>query len=219
MTNSAMRQLPMNNLVTTDVVDDDAKLSEVAMLWQKVYVDEFGWLDNADPGGDAYHDRSHYYLAKYSGRPVGTVRIVRSRYADLHITESTNVPFLDDRSTKIAEVQRLMVAPEYRNIKLPGAPFGVYGCMVKATFYHALMHDLDIVIADCHKRAKVSPYKSMRKMGFVDTGASYVDPMNSEDCYILAIMVRDRVKGMLSGKGGFFEYVTTRDEAMTWQLK
>jgi len=59
----------------------------------------------------------------------------------------------------------------------------------------------------------------MRKMGFVDTGASYVDPMNSEDCYILAIMVRDRVKGMLSGKGGFFEYVTTRDEAMTWQLK
>jgi len=35
-----MRQLPMNNLVTTDVVDDDAKLSEVAMLWQKVYVDE-----------------------------------------------------------------------------------------------------------------------------------------------------------------------------------
>ena len=215
-----MRQSSLNNFVTTDVVDNESKLSEVAILWRRIYADELGWLDdNVDPSGDAYHDRSHYYLAKYSEQPVGTVRIVHSQCADLHITESTNIPFLDDRVTKTAEVQRLMVDPEFRNTKLPGAPFGVYGCMVKASFYHVLLHDLDIVITDCHKSAKVSPYKSMRRMGFVDTGSSYTDPMNNEECYILAITVKDWVKNMLSRKGKFFEYVITRNEAMTWYLK
>jgi hypothetical protein len=196
-------------LIVTRLADSEIDMLGVTSLWREVYATEFKWLGSeADPLTDGFHERSTYYIAWHNEvTPVGTMRIVKAQDMGFHITDAVNVSRLSSRQQKIVEVQRLMVAPRYRDKRFPGAPFGIYGCMVKACLHHAIANGVDTVLADCHRDLKISPLKSMKQMGFVETGDTYVDSMNSLVCVVLAIETKAWLQNLYANRSPFNRYI------------
>ncbi len=195
--------------IVTRLADTEDDMVGVTSLWRDVYGKEFGWLnDDANPFTDGFHDRSTYYVAWLNDAiPVGTMRIVRSHELGFHITDAVDIRALASRQPKVVEVQRLMVTPEMRDKRLTGAPFGIYGCMVKACLHHAIANGIDIVLADCHRDMAVSPLKSMKKMGFTETGETYVDSMNGLVCVILTIETKSWLRDIYNNQNNFNRYL------------
>lgn len=195
--------------IVTRLADTADDMVGVTALWREVYGKEFGWLnEHADPFADGFHDRSTYYIAWLNDTvPVGTIRIVRSHELGFHITDAVDVRALTSRQPRVVEVQRLMVAPQMRDKRLPGAPFGIYGCMVKACLHHAIAHGIDTVLADCHRDMDVSPLKSMKQMGFTETGETYIDSMNGLTCVILTIETKAWLRSVYNNQNQFNRYL------------
>lgn len=200
--------MPQDSVVTR-LANTDADMIGVTSLWREVYGKEFGWLkDRADPYTDGFHDRSTYYVAWLNGAlPIGTMRIVKAHEPGFHITDAVDVRILSNRQPKVVEVQRLMVMPEFRDKRFPGAPFGVYGCMVKACLHHAIANGIDTVLADCHRDMMISPLKSMKQMGFTETGDTYVDSMNGLICVILTIDTKAWLRNIYNNQNNFNRYL------------
>lgn len=195
--------------VVTLLAKFDRHIAAVMELWRDVYGAEFGWLDaQVDPRSDGFHERSTYYVSLIDGAyPVGTMRIVDALPSGFHITDAVEVAMLSARQPKVVEVQRLMVRPEFRDKRLPGAPFGIYGCMVKACLHHAIAHGVDTILADCHRDIKISPLKSMKTMGFKETGETYIDSMNGLVCTILTIDTKTWLRNIYGDQNAFNRYL------------
>lgn len=200
--------MPADSVVTR-IAETDLDMAGVTSLWRDVYGAEFGWLDNgADPRMDGFHHRSTYYVSWLNDAfPIGTMRIVGAQQPGFHITDAVDVRELSLRQPKVVEVQRLMVRPEYRDKRFSGAPFGVYGCMVKACLHHAISHGVDAILADCHRDMAVSPLKSMKQMGFRETGDTYVDSMNGLVCVILTIDTKTWLRNIYNEQNKFNRYL------------
>ncbi|GEO86473.1 MULTISPECIES: GNAT family N-acyltransferase [Alphaproteobacteria] len=195
--------------VVTRLANTEADMLGVTSLWRTVYGNEFGWLSaQADPYNDGFHDRSTYYVAWLNDAlPIGTMRIVKAHEMGFHITDAVDVRTLSSRQPKVVEVQRLMVMPDFRDKRFPGAPFGVYGCMVKACLHHAIANGIDVVLADCHRDMTISPLKSMKQMGFIETGDTYVDSMNGLVCVILTIDTKTWLRNIYTNQNNFNRYL------------
>jgi len=201
------KDLPRGEIFTR-IVNTAEDMDGVTTLWKEIYGKEFGWLDEqADPCTDNYHGRSTYYISWLNNTiPVGTMRIVRSNDMGFHITEAVKVRSLYHRQPIMVEVQRLMIAPGIRDKRFLGAPFGVYGCMVKACFHHSIANGVDIILADCHLDVAKSPLESMKKMGFKETGETYVDSMNGLNCTILIMETKSWIRNIYNNQSNFNNY-------------
>lgn len=205
---NANKQQQENSVVTRFIQNEDDMVG-VTSLWHDVYGAEFGWLTNqADPRTDGFHHRSAYYVSLLNGiYPIGTMRIVSGQTLGFHITDAVEIREIALRQPKIIEIQRLMVREEYRDKRFPGAPFGVYGCMVKACLHHAIAHGIDTILADCHRDVVLSPLKSMKQMGFQDTGETYIDSMNGLVCIILTIETKNWLRNIYCQKSKFYRHL------------
>ncbi|GLH80066.1 MULTISPECIES: hypothetical protein [unclassified Bradyrhizobium] len=195
--------------VLTRRVNSAKDLEAVTSLWRSVYGSEFGWLsDDANPVTDGFHERSDYYVSWLNGLvPVGTMRIVRAQQMGFHITDAVDVRSLSSRQPLVVEVQRLMVVGKFRDKRFAGAPFGIYGCMVKACLHHAVAYGVDTILADCHRDMAISPLKSMKQMGFRETGDTYVDSMNGLVCVILTIDTKAWLQKIYTNQNPFNQYL------------
>ncbi len=199
--------------IQTQQATSDDDLLAVRALWRCVYGGEFGWLGaDADPRTDGYHERSTYYLSYANTMlPAATMRIVDAQRPGFHITDAVHLDGISCLRPKIVEVQRLMVHADFRDRRLPGAPFGIYGCMIKACLQHALKHEVDLILADCHRDMTISPLKSLKSMGFRDTGKTYVDSMNGLVCVILTMETRRWLRNIFGDPTPFSRYLIEPD--------
>jgi hypothetical protein len=142
-----------NATLSTSVTRSIREVDDTRTLWRDVYCKEFGWLGpDADPSEDPYHDRSYYAVCRVDGSyPVGTLRIVHEADRGFYITKKLGRQPIEPYTSAGIEIQRLMVRKEFRDRRMPEAPFGVYGALVKACLHHALTVGADWVLADCHK--------------------------------------------------------------------
>jgi hypothetical protein len=189
-------------------------------LWRTVYSEEFGWLpSNADPLADPYHSRSLYAVSRLAdGTPIGTMRIVQLAEPGFFISDKLGMNPLVGHVTKGFEVQRLMVLKNFRDRRFPGAPFGVYGAMVKTCLWHAMATASDWVLADCHRNTEIGPLKSMKGMGFRETGQTYVDEKNGEECVVLIIRTKDWIASTMNNRGRFNQYLLAPDVNLTMEV-
>ena len=198
--------------------DEDVQCARA--LWHQVYCQEFGWLPpDADPLADPYHARSVYAVSRIAGKTaIGTMRIVHLADPGFYISAKLGTGPLADHLTKGFEVQRLMVLKDFRDRRFPGAPFGVYGAMVKICLQHAMATASDWVLADCHRNTEIGPLKSMKGMGFKETGHTYRDDMNGEECVVLIIRTKDWIAGIMNHPGRFNQYLLTPDVNLTMEV-
>jgi len=200
----------------TSVSRSDVDVSDAKALWQDVYCGEFGWLGvGSDPRADKYHQRSLYAVCRVNGGlPVGTLRIVHEDDPGFYITEKLGTAPISRYLSKGIEVQRLMVRKEFRDRRLPEAPFGIYGVLVKVCLYHALAVGAEWVLADCHRDIDIGPLKSMKAMGFEETGHSYRDSINDEECIVLIIETKQWISNTLRNRSRFNKYLVPDDPAI-----
>lgn len=207
------------SILSTSVSRSDADVAAAGELWNTVYVDEFGWLsaDNK-PGSDGFHNRAIYAVCRQDEVPVGTLRIVHQADPGFYITDKLGMDPITRHIRQGVEIQRLMVRRDYRERRSSGAPFGVYGCLVKACFHYAMAAGMDWVLADCHSNVDIGPLKSMKTMGFRETGHTYRDSFNGEECVVLLIETRDWVRDVVRRRSRFNEYLFGHDPYLKMEL-
>ncbi len=209
----------VENFITTTVSRNEQDVEAARELWDAVYAGEFGWLSqDIDPSNDEYHPRSVYAVCRQDGHPVGTLRIVNQADPGFYITQKLEEEPLTNYLCKGVEIQRLMVRRDYRERKIQNAPFGIYGCLVKACFQYALATGMDWVLADCHKNIDIGPLKSMKTMGFRETGHSYRDNYNGEECIVLIIRTKEWVRDVVHRRTRFNEYLFGHEPNFTMEL-
>lgn len=205
--------------ISTSVSRTGKDVEAASELWNAVYAREFGWLPKEnDPSSDEYHERSLYAVCRQEGVPVGTLRIVNQADPGFYITQKLGLEPLANYLCQGVEIQRLMVLRDARDRRAPNAPFGVYGCLVKACFQYALGAGKDWVLADCHKNIAIGPLKSMKTMGFRETGHSYRDSFNGEECIVLIIRTKEWVRDVVCRRTHFNNYLFGIDPYLTLEI-
>jgi hypothetical protein len=207
---------PNIGVIRTTIVRSPRDLEAVATLWRQVYGEEFGWLrSNPSPWGDRYHERSTYFVCWLDETtPIGTLRIVREQNAGFHITKFIPDEQLVEKFCKTVEVQRLMVREDYRDRRFEGAPFGIFGCLVKACLQFAIRERVSLLLADCHKETTIGPMKSMKQMGFKETGHIYVDEINGLECVVMTLPVATWLQNIYRSPSYFNNYLISIDTSI-----
>ena len=206
-------------IISTSVSRSEKDVEGASALWKAVYEDEFGWLSqDVEPRHDPFHLRSYYAVCWHQELPVGTLRIVTQADPGFYITEKIGLEPLSNYLCLGIEIQRLMVHRDFRDRRIHSAPFGVYGCLVKACFQYALATGMDWVLADCHKNVEIGPLKSMKTMGFRETGHSYCDSFNNEECIVLIIRTKEWIRDVVSRPSSFNTYLFGHDVNISMEL-
>lgn len=186
------RSLPSDRSSAVQLAVQDDDLRAVEKLWQMVYGRELAWLpsDDSTRVEDQFHPVSTYLTARIGNELVGTMRIVVDSHAGLPVEQFVEIDDIRaSRSRVLAEVQRLMILPKYRNTRCEGMPFGVLAAMIKGCLHWCVRNGVSHVVADLFLNTATTPIKPLLAIGFEETGLEFVDAELNENDKSTALLL------------------------------
>ena len=198
------------------VATSDADLAKVRTIWEQVYKEELGWLDehNIDPRNDIYHAASVYLLAtNETGEPVGVMRMVIDSECGLPVYNFVDISELRKSAQgALVECARLMVPVKYRDQKFSNYPHGIFAALVKAALHECLKEKNYNVLANCFLDTRTTPIKALKQMGFRDLNIRFRDELNeASDCTVLHLDIKDMLSIFYGTQSGFGNYIMMRN--------
>ncbi|MCE2030344.1 N-acyl amino acid synthase FeeM domain-containing protein [Sessilibacter corallicola] len=191
--------------------NDYDRLNRVGQLWQQVYDHERGLIEcqgNKDDLIDEFHASSDYICASdvnYPNEIVATVRVVKDSCNGLPIEKFFPLTAIKSDANLI-EPHRLIVLPEYRKIRYPGAPYGLFGLLFKFVVQHYMIFDGKSLIIDAFTDTKESPVSAFRGMGASEFGIPFMDTelQSATKSIAMYCSIRDVLKASLNHRGNKF---------------
>ena len=213
--------LPLDSPVPTHrtnqvyVATSDADLAKVRTIWEQVYKEELGWLDehNTDPRNDIYHASSVYLLATDEvADPVGVMRMVIDSKHGLPVDKFVDIRKLRKSAQgALIECARLMVPVRYRDQKLSVYPHGIFAALVKAALHECLKNKNYNALANCFLDTRTTPIKALLQMGFRDLNVRFRDELNeTSDCTVLHLDIKDMLSIFYGTQSSFGNYIMMR---------
>jgi len=198
-------------------VANDERLTSLDRLWKAVYRAELGWFasDEITLFGDEFHSSSIYLEATLARQPVGLLRLVRRETAGLPVERFADLcGLIPDRDARVIECQRLVVLDRYRSYKSPMAPFGIWPALMKATLQLCLRDSITHMIADCFLDTPTTPIKSLKRIGFKETGLAFTDTeLNvASMSTVLTLDIRDMLRVLYQTGNDFAKYILSIDD-------
>ncbi|WP_314915855.1 GNAT family N-acyltransferase [Pseudomonas helleri] len=207
--------VPTHQINQVYVATSDADLAKVTTIWEQVYKEELGWLDehNTDPRNDIYHASSVYLLATDEvADPVGVMRMVIDSKHGLPVDK-----FIDIRKLRksaqgtLIECTRLMVPVRYRDQKLSAYPHGIFAALIKAALHECLRNKNYNILANCFLDTRTTPIKSLLQMGFRNLNFRFRDELNeASDCTVLHLDIKDMLSIFYDTQSSFGNYIMMR---------
>ncbi|MEV8057710.1 GNAT family N-acetyltransferase [Streptomyces antimycoticus] len=159
------------------IASTEVDFEAVDALWEAVYGQECGWLPTADGPRhkDRYDARSTYLLARAEGRVVGTMRLVEDGTGGLPIEQFVSIDDLRNPGRRLIECQRLMILPEYRNLRYDVMPYGVLAALVKGCIHWCVVRNATHIVADLFTETATTPIGPLVALGFEETGKEFID--------------------------------------------
>lgn len=190
---------------------------DITAISRAVYVDECGWMSSEESlqFRDRYTSVSFCLLVRVDSRPVGLMRIVRNSPLGLPVER-----FVDIRAHiegRAIECQRLMVVKNYRRMQMPAAPFGIFGALIKATFYYCLKEAIDTIIADVFVDTPTTPIRQLKRLGFRATNLLFRDTelADSSDSTVYSLHMGDLVKNIYAERNPLHDYLISPEAGAT----
>jgi N-acyl-L-homoserine lactone synthetase len=175
-------------------------LNELDRLWRSVYSDELRWIRSTSEISvfdDEFHEDAVYFAARVLGQAVGLMRILYRRERGLPAERFVSLDgLIREPDATVIECQRLIVSKEFRPYRSPAAPFGIWPALMKATMQFSLINSVGYMIADCFLDTDTTPIKSLKSIGFRETGIVFTDTELADvsSSTILLLDVRDMVR-------------------------
>ena len=194
----------------------EADLAKVRAIWEEVYKEELGWLDehNTDPRNDRYHASSVYLLATDSdGEQVGVMRMVIDGEQGLPVENFIDIAaWRQAAQGALVECARLMVPARYRDQKFAAYPHGVFAALVKAALHHCLKEKNYNVLANCFVETRTTPIKALKQMGFRDLNIRFRDELKeASECTVLHLDIKDMLSIFYGQENGLGNYIMMRN--------
>lgn len=194
--------------------EDDLK--QLDSVWKSVYGQEFGWIDESSEitlYEDCFHDHSSYLGASINGTYVGVMRIVSRSKKGLPVEKFTSLKdVIEPDNHNVIECQRLSVTRDCRSYRSVSAPFGVWPALMKVSLQYMLKYGYDTLIADCFTDTKTTPTKSLKKIGFRETGIIFRDTELEEasDSTVLVLGQQELLQNLYGCYSKFNNYILTQ---------